>query len=195
MGSHRVSGTVATHFAVFGSVLIRLMPHMLTLCPSMHNQDLGPKCSIIHVIRTVCKQSMVHGLALACRDGIAKYSFGEATVHKASDSHPDCYILNGQLDLTKIQAMFPQAVFHFQESRGELREIPRIEVRQLQQEFFATYISPAVDNLGCFWDEHGRLQKRLAGRDTINGRFMDVAHAFKQVRTVVPMLASSPAII
>lgn len=172
---------------------------------------------MIHVIRTVCKQSIVCGLALACRDGIAKYSFGEATVHKASDSHPDCYILNGQqriitvtillsvlrhlttkrfpaLDLTKIQAMFPQAVFHFQESRGELREIPRIEVRQLQQEFFATYISPAVDNLGCFWDEHGNLQKHLAGRDTINGRFMDVAHAIKQVRTVVPMLASSPAI-
>lgn len=138
------------------------------------------------------------------RDRIAKYSFGEATIHKILDSHPDCHILNGQQriitvtillavlrhltvkrhpleDEQTIRGWFPEAMFHFKESRGQRRIIPRIEVRHLQREFFAKYISPTDDNMACFWDANGRLQKELAGLDTINGRFMDVAHAIKKV--------------
>ena len=139
-----------------------------------------------------------------CSDKIAKYSFGEATIHKTSDSHPDCHILNGQQRLITvtillsvlrhltlkrhpreeeqtIQGWFPETIFHFKESRGQRRLIPRIDVRQLQRDFYARYISPAEDNLGSFWDANGRLQRDLAGFDTINGRFMDVAHAIKKV--------------
>ena len=144
----------------------------------------------------------------SCRANITKASYGEATLHKQSDDDCSYYVLNGQqrlisitillsvlrhlarkrytdhLQLDKIDKFtLPATLFTFREEKS-MSKVTRIQVRDLQGVFFAKYISPAVDSLGSFWDEEGKLldgPAGLAGNDTINRGFMQVADAFKQV--------------
>ena len=143
-----------------------------------------------------------HIKACGCRQELAKYSFGEATLHLQSIDDTDCCVLNGQQRLITITILlsvlrhlastrFPDQLevinnelettfFNFKQGR-EMREVPRMRVRALQADFWNHYISPASDNLGCFWDEDGRLLLQLAGTDTIKRRFMQVADVLKEV--------------
>lgn len=154
-------------------------------------------------------------LIASCRANITKASYGEATLHKQSDDDCKCFVLNGQqrlisitillsvlrhlarkrytdqLQLQKIDTiMLPATLFTFREAES-MSAVTRIQVRDLQGDFFATYISPAVDSLGSFWDEEGKLLDGLAGHDTINRRFMQVADAFKQVLNICAWLTYS----
>lgn len=142
------------------------------------------------------------------RVGIATASYGEATLYQHSNDDLNCYILNGQQRLISITILLsvlrhlarkrypdetssiligkflPANHFTFADSEST-SNITRIHVRGLQQDFYAKYVSPAIDNLGSFWDEKQNLLLELASKDTINRRFMQVAHALKQVLCTV----------
>lgn len=59
--------------------------------------------------------------------------------------------------------------------------VTRIQVRDLQSDFFATYVSPAADHLGKFWGEDNELFLELAGNDTIKRSYMLVADILRKV--------------
>ncbi len=148
-----------------------------------------------------------------CRLQIAKYSFGEATLHKDSSDDSCYYILNGQqrlitvtillsvlrhlatikyqadpVKLRKINLTLAPTLFSFEEANN-MTQVTRIQVRQLQSDFFATYISPAADNLGSFWGEGNELLLGLAGNDTIKSIFMFVADALRKVGCALKQLS------
>ena len=140
-----------------------------------------------------------------CRADITKASYGEATLHKQLDDDVDFHVLNGQQRLISVtillsvlrhlackrcagsqllykinKSVVKSDLFTFTESEG-MKDVTRIQVRNLQSNFFAMYISPAIDNLSSFWNEEGTLLLGLAGADTVKRRFMQVADALKQV--------------
>lgn len=141
-------------------------------------------------------------LRVICRLQIAKYSFGEATLHKGSDDDACYSILNGQQRLItvtillsvlrhlatkkypdkrgKINLILAPTLFNFVEANNMLN-VTRIQVREVQSDFFATYVSPAADNLGHFWGENNALMLERAENDTVKRSFMLVADILRKV--------------
>ena len=155
---------------------------------------------LMPVLLQFVKVTFVRNSCCKCRKEIEKYSFGEATIWKSAVADSLCYVLNGQQRLitfkillsvlrhltrtrhpADVNYIFPAALFQFQDRSKQT--VTRLQVRKLQAQFFAQYISSQEDQLGQFWDEEDKLQLQLAGQDTICRKFMEAAHVIKKVGT------------